>query len=67
MRFLVPVEARGIGEHRAAGEDSDAAGCLSGGGEDAKDAFAAGESEALARKLVEEVGLLGWWRGGGEG
>lgn len=67
MGLGVPVEAGGVGEDGAAGEDGDAAVGLLGGGEDAEDALAAGDGDALALELVDNVARAGVGRGGDDG
>lgn len=67
MRLGVPVEAGGVGQHSAAGEDGYAALGLFRGGEDAENALAAGDGDALALELVDDVGAPLVGRGGENG
>lgn len=55
MGLFVPMKARRIRQHSAAGEDGDAALGLLGRGKDAEDAFAAGDGDALTLELVDDV------------
>lgn len=64
MCLCVPMEARGIREHRAAGEDGDASLGLFRRGQDPEDTFAAGDRDALALELVDDVARPLVWRRG---
>lgn len=67
MRLGMPVETRRVGEHGAAGEDSNTAVGLLGRGEYAKDALAAGDGDAFTLELVDDVARVGVGRRGDDG
>lgn len=57
MSFVVVVESRCVGEHSCTLENSHCATCLFGRGQDTEYTFAAGDGDAFAFELADDVGL----------
>lgn len=57
MSFIVVMESRCVREHSCTLENGHCSPCLFGGGQDAEHTFTAGDGDAFAFELADDVGL----------